>query len=97
MQVDPEQLRALASSMERIGAALDALEVRPAADAVGPAMPGTPLGTACSTAGEYVEGAWLRMAMRCTRLSNIAPGSASTYAVSDQQFRDELNSLDGGR
>ncbi|QNG20943.1 hypothetical protein G4H71_08945 [Rhodococcus triatomae] len=93
MQVDPEQLRALASSMDRIGAEIDALNVRSKVDEVGPAMQGSPLGGSCSVAGEFVEGAWLRMAMRCARYSNLARGSASTYAVTDQDFRDGLTAM----
>ncbi|WP_067478390.1 hypothetical protein [Nocardia amamiensis] len=97
MRVDPDQLRALAASMDDIGSMADALDVRTNANAVAGAMPGSPLGAVCATAGEYVEGAWLRMAMRCKRVSNICKGGAGAYEVTDQEFRDRLAAMGGAR
>ncbi|WP_330228725.1 hypothetical protein OHA40_21750 [Nocardia sp. NBC_00508] len=97
MRVAPDQLRALAASMDDIGTKADALDVRTMADAVTAAMSSSPLGGVCATAGEYVEGAWLRMAMRCKRVSNICKGGAGAYEVTDQEFRDRIAAMGGGR
>ncbi|TLF93671.1 hypothetical protein FEK35_29290 [Nocardia cyriacigeorgica] len=93
MKVDPDQLRALAATMDDTGGKVDALHVRTKADAVAGSMPGSPLGATCATAGEYVEGAWLRMAMRYKRISNLCKGNAETYEVTDADFRDKLNEM----
>ncbi|MEU7769402.1 type VII secretion target [Nocardia sp. NPDC049190] len=93
MKVDPEKLRELAASIDDIGARAGALHVRAGADAVAGAMPSSPLAEICATAGEYVESAWLRMAVRCERMSDICRGSAGTYAVTDIEFRDHLAAM----
>ncbi|MFC3965801.1 type VII secretion target [Nocardia jiangsuensis] len=90
MQVDPQQLRALAQSMADIGGKVDALDVRTKGDTVTAALPGSPLGAACATATEYIEGAWLRMAMRHRRVANLCRGSADNYEVTENEFRDQL-------
>nr|WP_067655964.1 type VII secretion target [Nocardia harenae] len=90
MRVDPQQLRALAASMTDIGGKVDALDVRTRGDAVAAALPGSPLGAVCATATEYVEGAWLRMAMRHRRVANLCRGSADNYEVTENEFRDKL-------
>lgn len=90
MKVDPGQLRALATSMDDISGKVAALDVRTKGDAVAGVLPGSSLGAACATASEYVEGAWLRMAMRHKRVSNLCKGSADTFEVTDTDFRDKL-------
>ncbi|MEV2218798.1 type VII secretion target [Nocardia vinacea] len=95
MQVDPDQLRALAASMDKIGADITALKVRSKTDAVNAALPGSALGQLCTSAGEQVEAAWLRMAMRCKRISNISKGGAANYEVTDQDFRSSIDAMGG--
>lgn len=95
MKVDPDQLRALATSMDDIGGKVDALDVRTKADAIAGVLPGSVLGASCATAAEYVEGAWLRMAMRHKRISNLCKGSAGTYEVTDTEFSAELDKMGG--
>lgn len=96
MNVDPERLRELAASMDAVGSEVDALDVRAMTDAVGSAMGGSPIVEVCATAGEYMEGAALRMTMRCNRIANICRGTAGTYQVADDEFRDSLDSMGGG-
>ncbi|GAA5067370.1 hypothetical protein GCM10023318_56420 [Nocardia callitridis] len=57
------------------------------------ALPSSSVADACTTANSGIEAAWLRMAMRCKRVSNIAKGGATNYEVTDQEFRDGLNAM----
>lgn len=93
MKVDPEQLRALAASLDGGSSAIDAIEVRPACDAVAAAMPGTELGQAAAQAGELVEGAYLRMSWRLDEISRIARGNANSYDVEEGEFSERLGAM----
>lgn len=96
MKVDPEQLRALAASMDHVGTQTRALDVRAKADAVSSVLAGSPLGEACATAGEQVQSAFARLATRCERMSGICQGSAGTYEVTDSEFHDRLAAIGHG-
>ncbi|MFG1794452.1 type VII secretion target [Nocardia altamirensis] len=97
MQVNPDELRALAASMDQIGAQMNALTVTAKTSEAGAALPGTAIGTQVVNAGEYAEAVWKQMATRCKRVSNIAKGGATNYEVSDEDFRSGLAAMDGGQ
>ncbi len=96
MKVSPEQLRSLASTMQDIGSGVQALDIRTKINEIGTALPGSGLGEVAATAADHIEGAWLRMAMRCTRISNICHGNAGTFEVTDADFRDKLTEMGDG-
>lgn len=96
MEVDPDQLRALAASMDQVRSSVETLDIRTKATTVGQAMSASSLGDVCAEAAEHVEEAWLRMARRCQRFSNICKGNAGNYEVTDTDFRDRLSDMGGG-
>ncbi|MFD3705791.1 type VII secretion target [Nocardia sp. NPDC058658] len=93
LNVDPDELRSLASSMESVAGLLDALEVRTAANAVGAALPGADLADVCASSGEVTETAFRRMGARCRRISQIAKGSADTFEITDVEFSKRITEL----
>ncbi|WP_225730704.1 MULTISPECIES: type VII secretion target [unclassified Nocardia] len=93
MQVDPVELRALATSMDSIGAEIKALKVQSVAEDASSALPGSALAQMYASAGALVEDAWARMAARCAQVSVIAKGGAENYVVTDDEFRDKINAL----
>ncbi|MEV4124540.1 type VII secretion target [Nocardia sp. NPDC049707] len=97
MQVNPDELRALAASMDKISVDISALKVQSKTNAAKEALPGSTLGEACAAAGDQVEAAWLQMAMCCTRVSNIAKGGAANYEVTDKDFSDGLQAMGGAQ
>ncbi|NLE78064.1 MAG: hypothetical protein GX610_00505 [Rhodococcus sp.] len=96
MKVDPEELRALAGVLEGVSSAVDAIEVRTQCDAVAAAIPGTDLGAAAAKAGEFVEGAYLRVADRISQISQIAQGNARNYDVQEGEFLERLTAMEHG-
>ncbi len=89
MKVDTAHLRAFASAMDDVGAAIDAL------DAIGPgtAMPGSAAALACDQATEFVEGAYLRVADRVRQMATIARGNADDYDVTEADFTGQLAAM----
>ncbi|WP_194813866.1 type VII secretion target [Nocardia sp. XZ_19_385] len=95
LNVDPDVLRALATSTDSVAEALGALEVKTAANAASSALPGADLAELCISSGEVTESAYRRMSNRCRTISGIAKGSANAFEVSDTEFQRRLNELGG--
>ncbi|MDI9950420.1 MULTISPECIES: hypothetical protein [Rhodococcus] len=93
MKVDPTELRVLASSMYDVGETIDDIEVRGSINTVGDFMPGCDVPAALDEAGEFIEGAYLRMAQRARRIAVVATGNAHEFEVSEDDFRSQLNAI----
>ncbi|MGW5440524.1 hypothetical protein [Nocardia asteroides] len=96
LNVNPDELRSLASSMESVAGALDALEVRTAVNAVGAALPGANLAEICASSGEVTENAFRRMGSRCRRIAQISKGNADTFEITDIEFSRRITELGNG-
>ncbi|MFI1459420.1 hypothetical protein [Nocardia carnea] len=94
LEADIDQLKKLADTLDDIGGEIDTIDVRTTGDQIGTALPGCNLGTICAQAGEFTEGAWLRIALRMRALSEIVRQSADDMNTTDQQFKDKLNTMD---
>lgn len=97
MKVDPTELRALATSMDKVSGSIGALKARAKTDTLSAALPGSTVTDACTTAGANIEAGWLRIAQRCKAIANIAKGGAANYEVTDTDFRDSLKKLGGAQ
>lgn len=93
MKVNPDELRAMAVALDMAGQTIDDLDVRTICSSAGSSLAGTSLSQACSQAGEYVEGAYLRMAGRMWRMSGVAKGTADSYDVTDEDFTHKLDEM----
>ncbi|GAD83972.1 type VII secretion target [Nocardia asteroides] len=94
LQVDIDELRRLATTVTSVGAEIDKIDVRTNGDKVGEAFPGVEIGAACAKAGEYSEGAWLRIAERMQKLAAIVNQCADNVQTTDQQFKNRLEEMD---
>lgn len=94
LEADTDQLKKLADTLDDIGGEIDKIDVRTTGEQIGAALPGCNLGTICAQAGEFTEGAWLRIALRMRALSEIVRQSADDMNTTDQQFKDKLNTMD---
>lgn len=93
LDADIEQLRQLSTTIKAVGTRIDEIDVRTTGDTVGAALPGCDIGTRCATAGEYIEGAWLRVAGRLASMSTLITSCADNYAMTDEQFKQQLSVL----
>ncbi|GAB0102539.1 hypothetical protein JMUB6875_15070 [Nocardia sp. JMUB6875] len=92
-QADIDQLKTLATTVTSVGDEIDNLDVRTTADTIGDALPGIPIGAACSQAGGYTEGAWLRIAERMRKLASIVNQCADDIKVTDTEFKNRLEQM----
>lgn len=91
LQADIDQLTKLATTLDTVSKDIDAIDVRTTGDKLAEALPGCqPISTACGQAGEFTEGAFLRVAQRVTALGTLINKSATTYALTDEQFRQQM-------
>ncbi|EME22362.1 hypothetical protein [Rhodococcus triatomae] len=93
MQVDPEQLRVLAAGMYESGETIDDIDVRTMIDGAGDFLPGCGVVSAVREAGEFTEGAYLRMAERARLIAFVAKGGANDFEVSEDEFRADLGAI----
>ncbi|MFC8530680.1 hypothetical protein [Nocardia sp. NPDC057227] len=93
LEADIQQLRKLATVVAEVGAEIDRIDVRTTGTAVRTALPGCAIAAACATAGEYIEGAWLRVSWRLTELSTLLVSCADNYAMTEDDFTRKLRSL----
>ncbi|TDP42810.1 hypothetical protein DFR75_1011928 [Nocardia ignorata] len=94
LQVDIDELRKLATTVTSVGEEIDKIDVRTNGDKIGEAFPGIEIGAACAKAGEYSEGAWLRIAQRMRQLAGIVNQCADNVQTSDQEFKNRLEQMD---
>ncbi|MFD4430931.1 hypothetical protein [Nocardia sp. NPDC058497] len=94
LQADIDQLKKLATTLDSVSQEIDKIDVRTAGNQIAAALPGCSLGQVCAQTGEFTEGAWLRVAQRLQKLSNIVQVSAATYVSTDQDFKKMLDTMD---
>ncbi|WP_133733856.1 hypothetical protein [Nocardia ignorata] len=87
-------MRKLATTVTSVGEEIDKIDVRTNGDKIGEAFPGIEIGAACAKAGEYSEGAWLRIAQRMRQLAGIVNQCADNVQTSDQEFKNRLEQMD---
>ncbi|UGT40914.1 hypothetical protein LTV02_33900 [Nocardia yamanashiensis] len=93
-KVDIDELKALASTVTSVGEEIDKIDVRTTGDQIGSALPGIAVGASCAKAGEYTEGAWLRIADRMRKLAGIVNQCADDVRVTDVEFKNRLDAMD---
>lgn len=91
---DIQQLWALATTLDGVAAEIDKIDVRATGDQIASALPGCSLGQVCAQAGEFTEGAWLRVAQRIQKLSTIVKESTNSYTITDEEFKTRLDAMD---
>ncbi|MFJ1459446.1 hypothetical protein [Nocardia sp. N2S4-5] len=94
LKADVDELNKLVTTLEDIAQQIDNINVRTTGDQVGAALPGCALGAVCAQAGEFTEGAWLRVAERVRKLSGLVNMSTHVFSTTDEQFGQILDSMD---
>lgn len=93
LEADIQQLRTLATTVAEVGAEIDRIDVRATGTAMRAALPGCAIAAACATAGEYIEGAWLRVSWRLTELSALLTACADNHAMTEDEFTRKLSAM----
>ncbi len=94
LQADIDQLKKLATTVDTVAQEIDKIDVRTTGDQIGAALPGCSLGQVCAQAGEFTEGAWLRVAQRLQALSGLVKQCADNLATTDEDFKKKLDTMD---
>ncbi|MFC3961708.1 hypothetical protein [Nocardia jiangsuensis] len=94
LTADILQLNRLADTVGTVSAEIDKIDVRTSADRIPNALPGCTVGQACVQSGEFIEGAWLRMAQRLHQLETIVRQCSASIHTTETEFTDRLNSMD---
>ncbi|MEU3012456.1 hypothetical protein [Nocardia asteroides] len=94
LQADIDELKKLATTVGTVAQEIDKIDVRTTGDQIGAALPGCSLGQVCAQAGEFTEGAWLRVAQRLQTLSGLVEQSANTLSTTDEDFKKKLDTMD---
>lgn len=94
MKVNTEQLRKLSARLNSTADAVDGVDVRSGTGAIAGALPGcADVSRACVQAGEFVEGAYLRLAGRQRHMAQITTDNANNYDATDEKYAAELGAL----
>ncbi|WP_051407327.1 hypothetical protein [Nocardia sp. CNY236] len=93
LSADISQMHNLAGTLDDVGKQIDALDVRTAASGLAAALPGCPVSAVCLTAGEYTEGAWLRVADRIRQIATLTTRCADDVEATDADFKTQLDTM----
>ncbi|BCK53202.1 hypothetical protein NWFMUON74_09740 [Nocardia wallacei] len=93
LKADTDELNKLTATLDDVAAQIDNINVRATGDQIGAALPGCTLGAVCAQAGEFTEGAWLRVAQRIRTLSSKVNAASNLIATTDEQFKQVLDSM----
>ncbi|MCM6778190.1 hypothetical protein NDR87_32380 [Nocardia sp. CDC159] len=93
-QADMDQLNSLAGKLEEVGNAIDAVDIRTALAKVREALVACDIVPVCDQAGEFIEGAYLRVAERERSIATKIRTCATDFAMTDQNFKKALDEFD---
>lgn len=93
-KADIDQLNTLAKTLDDAGNAIDAVDIRSALSAVRSALVACDIVQVCDQTGEFIEGAYLRVAERERAIAAKVRSCATDYAMTDDTFKKELDKFD---
>lgn len=93
LTADIPQIRALVTTVDDVSTQIDALDIRTHGAALANAFPGSEIGAACAQAGEFTEGAWLRVAQRFHGISTAMTDCANQIDATDEDFKKALDTM----
>ncbi|WP_051407003.1 hypothetical protein [Nocardia sp. CNY236] len=94
LRADIDQLNRLSSMLDGVGDEVDGIDVRTEADSLADLLPGCALVPACGQAGEFVEGAYLRVAGRMRQVASITRECSRNLETTDAEFADRMREFD---
>ncbi|RDI62855.1 hypothetical protein [Nocardia pseudobrasiliensis] len=94
LKADVDQLNTLAGTLEEVGNAIDAVDIRSAVARVREALDGCDIVAVCEQAGEFIEGAYLRVAERERAIGSKIRTCASDFAMTDENFKKAMDEYD---
>ncbi|MEC3920188.1 hypothetical protein [Nocardia sp. CDC160] len=94
LQADIDELHKVASALS--GAATNILNIKAAAASagLGDALPGSGLDAVCTQAGQFVDGAYQRVAGKLNQVSGAVAQCANKIHETDAHFADEMRKFD---
>lgn len=93
LTADIPKIRNLVTTIDDVATQIDALDIRTQVAGLANAFPGSDLAAACAQAGEFTEGAWLRVSQRFNGISTAMTTCANNVEATDDDFKKSLDTL----
>ncbi|MBY8855422.1 hypothetical protein K7711_02930 [Nocardia sp. CA2R105] len=94
LQADIDELHKLAGVLAAAGVNITKVNATAAAAAIAAALPGSGLDSVCTQAGQFVDGAYQRVAKKLSDVSGKIDTAAQWYLESDENFAAEMHKFD---
>ncbi|MFJ4649680.1 hypothetical protein ACIP5Y_00235 [Nocardia sp. NPDC088792] len=94
LKVDLDQLHKLAGTLGTAELHVKRIKVADAAQGIDAALPGSGLDTVCTQAGQFVDGAYQRVAGKFHQVADAVEVAANTYQETDTALANEMRKFD---
>ncbi|KZM71647.1 hypothetical protein [Nocardia terpenica] len=94
LQVDIDQLHNLAGVLAGAGMNITKVNVTAAATGIAEALPGSGLDGVCTQAGQFVDGAYQRVAKKLSDVSGKIETSSQWYLETEETFAAAMRKFD---
>jgi hypothetical protein len=98
LHADLDELHKLAGTLTGAGVNITKVNATAATTGISAALPGSGLDGVCVRAGQYIDGAYQRVAAKLTAVGEKVDTASQWYLETDQDFADVMRTFDiGGR
>ncbi|MFF0489791.1 hypothetical protein ACFYTQ_12315 [Nocardia sp. NPDC004068] len=94
LQADIDELHKLAGTLAAAATTIRQVKAAVAASGIAAAMPGSGLDSVCTQAGQFVDGAYQRVAGKLEQVGGKIETTAQWYLASDADFAAEMRKFD---
>lgn len=94
MRADIDELRKLAAALASAAQSITTINATAAANAIAAALPGSGLDGVCTQAGQYIDGAYQRVAGKLTQVSGAINTASQEYLETDTNFAAAMRKFD---
>jgi hypothetical protein len=94
LDADYKQIQALAGVLTDAATMIKAVNATNTANGIAAALPGSGLDGVCTQAGQYIDGAYQRVAGKYSQIADSMLKATKTYQETDDAFAAELRKFD---
>ncbi|QIS18207.1 hypothetical protein [Nocardia terpenica] len=101
LQADVDELHKLSGTLAGAALTITKINATSAASGIAAALPGSDLDAVCTQAGQYIDGAYQRVAAKLTAVAEKIEATSQWYLETDEDFAATMRTFDihaaGGR
>ncbi|MFF4021338.1 MULTISPECIES: hypothetical protein [Nocardia] len=94
LQADIDELQKLAGTVTLAATNIAKVDIGTAAAGLAAALPGSGLDGVCTQAGQFVDGAYQRVAGKFTQVAGKIMTASQWYLETDESFADDMRKFD---